>query len=110
MSNNQKIPFLDLVGLHQELEAEIMPVVQKALRTAGFIGGPMLEDFERDFSRFCETACCVGVGSGTDAVLFALVAAGVQPGDVVVTVPHTFIATTEAITQAGAKADFVDVD
>jgi dTDP-4-amino-4,6-dideoxygalactose transaminase len=110
MANNQKIPFLDLVGLHQELEGEIMPVVQKALRTAGFIGGPMLEEFEREFARFCDAPHCVGVASGTDAVLFALIAAGVQKGDVVVTVPHTFIATTEGITQAGARADFVDID
>ena len=53
---------------------------------------------------------CVGVASGTDAVRFALMAAGVQPGDIVVTVPHTFIATTEAISQAGARPDFVDID
>jgi dTDP-4-amino-4,6-dideoxygalactose transaminase len=110
MSNNQKIPFLDLVSLHEELEGEIMPVVQKALRTAGFIGGPMLEEFEREFGRFCDVSYCVGVASGTDAVRFALMAAGVQPGDVVVTVPHTFIATTEAISQAGARPDFVDID
>src|ERR1700679_3764458 len=110
MSNHSKIPFLDLVGLHLELEGEIMPVVQKALRTAGFIGGPMLEEFEREFADFCDVSHCVGVASGTDAVLFALIAAGVKPGDVVVTVPHTFIATTEGITQAGARADFVDID
>jgi dTDP-4-amino-4,6-dideoxygalactose transaminase len=110
MSNNQRIPFLDLVSLHEELESEIMPVVQKALRTAGFIGGPMLEEFEREFGRFCDASYCVGVSSGTDAVRFALMAAGVEPGDVVVTVPHTFIATTEAISQAGARPDFVDID
>jgi dTDP-4-amino-4,6-dideoxygalactose transaminase len=110
MSNDQKIPFLDLASLHQALEGEIMPVVQKALRTAGFIGGPMLEDFERDFGRFCDVTHCVGLSSGTDAVRFALMAGGVEPGDVVVTVPHTFIATTEAISQAGARPDFVDVD
>jgi dTDP-4-amino-4,6-dideoxygalactose transaminase len=110
MSENQKVPFLDLVGLHQEIETELVPVFQKALRTAGFIGGPMVEGFECDFARFCDAARCVGVASGTDAVRFALMAAGVQPGDIVVTVPHTFIATTEAISQAGACADFVDVD
>ena len=109
MSNSQRIPFLDLAGLHQELENEIMPVVQKALRTGGFIGGPMLDEFEREFARFCDASYCVGVASGTDAVRFALTAAGVQPGDVVVTVPHTFIATTEAISQAGARPDFVDI-
>jgi dTDP-4-amino-4,6-dideoxygalactose transaminase len=110
MPNHDKIPFLDLVTLHQELEPELLPVVQQALRTAGFIGGPMLQEFERDFAAFCDTAHCVGVGSGTDALRFALMAAGVQPGDIVVTVPHTFIATTEAISQAGARPDFVDID
>jgi dTDP-4-amino-4,6-dideoxygalactose transaminase len=110
MSDNQRIPFLDLVGLHEELEKELVPVFQKTLRTAGFIGGPMVEGFERDFARFTDTAHCLGVASGTDAVRFALMAAGIQPGDIVVTVPHTFIATTEAISQAGARADFVDID
>src|SRR5947209_19088062 len=70
----------------------------------------MVEDFERDFGEFCGAQYCVGVGSGTDALRFALIAAGVQSGDTVVTVPNTFIATTEAITQTGAQPDFVDID
>jgi len=70
----------------------------------------MVEDFERDFGEFCGAQYCVGVGSGTDALRFALIAAGVQSGDTVVTVPNTFIATTEAISQAGARPDFVDID
>jgi dTDP-4-amino-4,6-dideoxygalactose transaminase len=110
MPNNERIPFLDLVTPHQELEQELLAIVQTALRTAGFIGGPMVESFEREFAAFCDTSHCVGLSSGTDAVRFALMAGGVQPGDVVVTVPHTFIATTEAISQAGARPDFVDID
>jgi len=110
MTNEGNIPFLDLVNLHKELEPELMPVVQKVLRTAGFVGGPMVEEFEREFAKFCDSKHCVGVASGTDAVRFALMAAGVQSGDIVVTVPHTFIATTEAISQAGARPDFVDID
>src|ERR1700676_1901356 len=110
MSDKPKIPFLDLIAPHQELEAELTSVFREALNTAGFVGGPMVEEFEGAFANFCETKNCVGVSSGTDAVRFALMAAGVQPGDVVVTVPYTFIATTEAITQAGARADFVDID
>jgi dTDP-4-amino-4,6-dideoxygalactose transaminase len=109
MSNEQNVPFLDLAGLHQDLEKELVPIFQKALRSGGFIGGPMVEEFEREFAHFCESDHCVGLSSGTDAVRFALMAAGVQPGDIVLTVPLTFIATTEAITQAGARADFVDV-
>jgi dTDP-4-amino-4,6-dideoxygalactose transaminase len=110
MSENSSIPFLDLVSLHEGLEEELVRIFQSVLREARFIGGPMLEQFEREFALFCEVKHCVGVGSGTDAVRFALMAAGVQPGEVVVTVPHTFIATTEAISQAGARPDFVDID
>jgi dTDP-4-amino-4,6-dideoxygalactose transaminase len=110
MMTEGNIPFLDLVSLHKELEPELIPVFQKVLRTAGFVGGPMVEEFEREFAKFCDANYCVGVASGTDAVRFALMAAGVQSGDIVVTVPHTFIATTEAISQAGARADFVDIE
>ena len=104
------VPFLDLVTPHLELEEELVSVFRNALRTAGFVGGPMVDGFERDFAEFCGTRQCVGVNSGTDALRFALMAAGVKPGDIVVTVPNTFIATTEAISQAGAQPDFVDVD
>ena len=104
------VPFLDLVTPHVELEEELVAVFRKAIRTAGFIGGPMVDGLERDFAEFCGTRHCVGVNSGTDALRFALMAAGVQEGDLVVTVPNTFIATTEAISQAGARPDFVDVD
>jgi dTDP-4-amino-4,6-dideoxygalactose transaminase len=107
---SNSIPFLDLVTPHVELEQELTEVFHKALRTAGFIGGPMVEDFEKAFAAFCETSYSVAVSSGTDALRFALMAAGVKPGDVVVTVPHTFIATTEAISQAGALPEFVDID
>src|ERR1700723_4475839 len=110
MSLSEKIPFLDLVTPHVELEAELTAVLHKVLSTAGFVGGPMVENFEKAFAEFCDAKHCVGVASGTDAVRFALTAAGVQPGDIVVTVPHTFIATTEAISQAGARPDFVDID
>jgi dTDP-4-amino-4,6-dideoxygalactose transaminase len=109
MANPTKIPFLDLVTPHQELQEELLAVVKKAFSNAGFIGGPMVEDFEREFAAFCGTKYCVGVNSGTDALRFAFMAAGVQPGDIIVTVPHTFIATTEAISQAGANIAFVDI-
>lgn len=104
------IPFLDLVTPHRELKEELVAVFECALDTAGFIGGPMVEDFEKSFARFCDAQHCFGVSSGTDALRFALIAGGVKQGDVVVTVPNTFIATAEAITQAGARPDFVDVD
>ena len=110
MSNHTDIPFLDLVTPHTELEQELTEVFQKALRTGRFIGGPMVEEFEQAFADLCDAKYAVGVSSGTDALRFALMACGVQPGDVVVTVPNTFIATTEAISQAGAFPEFVDVD
>jgi len=105
-----KIPFLDLVTVHRALEAELVAVLQTALQSAGFIGGPQVQGFEEDFARYCETRHCIGVNSGTDALRFALLAAGIRPGDIVLTVPNTFIATTEAISQAGARPDFVDVE
>ena len=110
MSRNCKIPFLELTTPHLELEEELVSVFRSALKTAGFVGGPMVEDFEREFAQFCGVHFCVGVGSGTDALRFALIAAGVQPDDTVLTVPNTFVATTEAISQAGARPDFVDID
>jgi dTDP-4-amino-4,6-dideoxygalactose transaminase len=108
--NSNSIPFLDLITPHVELEAELTQVFHKALRSAGFIGGPMVEEFEKAFAEFCDAKHAVGVSNGTDALRFALMACGVKPGDVVITVPHTFIATTEAISQAGALPEFVDID
>jgi len=69
----------------------------------------MVEEFEREFAQFCDTKFCVGVNSGTDALRFAFMSAGIERGDIVITVPHTFIATTEAISQAGAHIAFVDI-
>src|SRR5277367_6652630 len=104
------IPFLDLVIPHVELEQELTGVFLQALHTAGFIGGPMVEDFEKAFAAFCDARHSIAVSSGTDALRFAIMTCGVQPGDVVITVPHTFIATTEAISQAGAVPEFIDID
>jgi dTDP-4-amino-4,6-dideoxygalactose transaminase len=110
MASNMKISFLDLVTPHMELEDELVAAFRGALRSAAFIGGPAVEGFECDFAEFCESRFCIGVGSGTDALRFALAAAGISAGDSVVTVPNTFIATTEAISQVGAQPEFVDVD
>jgi dTDP-4-amino-4,6-dideoxygalactose transaminase len=110
MTHTNNIPFLDLITPHAELMDELCSTFRSALETASFIGGPMVQGFEQDFAAFCDAAHCIGVGSGTDALRFALLAAGLEPGDVVITVPNTFIATTEAISQAGAVPMFVDVD
>ena len=110
MTQSGKIPFVDLVSLHRDLAPELLGACQQIIATAGFIGGPEVEGFEKEFAEFCEVNYCVGVNSGTDALRFALMAAGTEPGDIVITVPNTFIATTEAISQAGARPDFVDID
>jgi len=104
------VPFLDLVTPHKELENDLVEAFRQALRSAAFVGGAQVEGFEREFAEFCGVKHCVGVANGTDAVRFALMAAGVGSGDAVVTVSHTFIATIEAISQAGAGTEFVDVD
>lgn len=103
------IPFLDLVTQHAALEEEIVRAVRAALRSAAFVGGPEVKAFEEEFARFCGTADSVAVNSGTDALRFAYLAMRVKPGDEILTVPHTFMATTEAITQAGGVVKFVDV-
>jgi|WetSurMetagenome_2_1015567.scaffolds.fasta_scaffold03197_9 dTDP-4-amino-4,6-dideoxygalactose transaminase len=104
------IPFLDLSVMHRGIEGELTRVFTDALRSGRFIGGPMVENFERYFAEYCGTKHAVGVNSGTDALRFALMGAGIKKDDVVVTVPNTFIATVEAISQAGASVRFVDVD
>lgn len=110
MNTDGAIPFLDLVTPHVELEQELTAVFRRAINSAEFIGGTMVENFEKAFAEFCEVRHVVGVNSGTDALRFAIIATGVQPGDVVLTVPNTFIATTEAISQARAIPEFIDVD
>jgi dTDP-4-amino-4,6-dideoxygalactose transaminase len=105
-----KVPFVDLVTIHRQLEAELLAVCKRVIETTGFIGGPEVEGLEKEFAQFCGTQYCVGVNSGTDALRFALMAAGIQPRDIVLTVPNTFIATTEAISQAGGYPDLVDID
>ena len=103
------VPFLDLITPHLELEDRLVAVLRRTLSTAGFIGGSMVEEFESAYAAFCDTRYCIGVGSGTDALRFALLAAGVQKGSAVITACNTFIATTEAISQTGATPVFVDV-
>jgi dTDP-4-amino-4,6-dideoxygalactose transaminase len=110
MNPGTGIPFVDLVAPHIELEEQLIEVLRGSLRTASFIGGPSVTEFEAEFARFCDAKYCIGVSSGTDALRFALMAAGIGRGDIVVTVPNTFVATIEAIVQAGATPHFVDID
>ena len=82
MNQNAKIPFVDLITPHRELQDELVNVFKSTLATAGFIGGPMVEGFESDFAKYCDAKFCVGVNSGTDALRFALSAAGVGSGGI----------------------------
>ena len=108
--SNQPIPFLDLVTPHRELGEELVEAFRQAVGSASFVGGKEVEGFEREFARYCGAKFCAGVANGTDAVRFALMASGVGKGDAVITVSHTFIATVEAVSQAGASTEFVDID
>src|SRR5688500_18444155 len=104
------VPFSDLRAMHDEVREHIEAGWRRIIDTSSFIGGPLVSGFEEAFAAYSGAGHCVGVGTGTDAVRVALQAVGVGPGDLVVTVPHTFIATVEGITQAGAAPVFVDVD
>jgi len=104
------IPFLDLRAQHDPLRAELLAAVQEVIDRSAFAGGPFVTRFEDDFAAFCQTRHAVGVGSGTEALWLVLLARGIGPGDEVITVPNTFMATAEAITYCGAKPVFVDVD
>ncbi len=105
-----QVPFLDLKAQHDPLKAELMASVQEVIDRNAFAGGPFVEKFEEEFAPFCQTRHAVGVGNGTDALWFALLALGIGPGDEVITVPNTFMATAEAISFCGAKPVFVDID
>ncbi len=105
-----KVPFLDLNAHHLALRAEIDRTIGRIIDSGIFAGGPVVAEFEEAFAQFCESPFAIGVGSGTEALWLALLACGVGPGDEVITVPNTFMATAEAITYAGAKPVFVDID
>jgi dTDP-4-amino-4,6-dideoxygalactose transaminase len=105
-----QVPFLDLKAHHAALRGEIDSAIREVIDSGAFAGGPFVERFEEDFAKFCGSPYSVGVGNGTDALWFALLALGVGPGDEVITVPMTFMATTEAISFCGAKPVFVDID
>ena len=104
------VPFLDLRAQHDPLRQEIMTAVQEVVDRSAFAGGPYVTAFEEDFAAFCQTKFAIGVGNGTDALWLALLALGVGPGDEVITVPSTFMATAEAISYTGAKPVFIDID
>jgi len=106
----KKVPFMDLAAGLQPIYPEIMDKIQSLITNTQFIGGEEVQRFEEEFARFCKTKYAIACGNGTDALIIILKALGIGPGDVVITVPNTFIATAEAITAVGASVAFIDVD
>jgi dTDP-4-amino-4,6-dideoxygalactose transaminase len=104
------IPFVDLKAQYDTIKVEIDRAMERVISNTAFIGGEDLKQFDREFAAYCGAKACVSVGNGTDALYIALRALGIGAGDEVITVAHTFIATTEAITQVGAKTVFVDIE
>ncbi len=101
-----------LVGLfdqYQTIKPEIDAAIENIITKSAFVGGEEVCSFEAEFAAYCETKSCVGVGNGTDAIYLTLRAMGVGPGDEVITVAQTFIATSEAISMTGARPVFVDI-
>ncbi len=105
-----QVPFLDLRVHHEPLMPELLDAFRQVTETSAFAGGPFVARFETEFAAFCGTRHCLGLGSGTDALWLSLLALGVGPGDEVITVPNSFMATAEAISLCGARPVFVDVD
>ncbi len=104
------VPFLDLRAQIRPLRAELDAAMASVVDQTAFILSDHLTAFERDFAAFCEVKHCIGVDSGTQALHLILRTLGVGPGDEVITVPNTFIATLEAIHYTGARPVLVDVD
>ena len=104
------VPLVDLRAQYGSLREEVLAAVSGVLESGRFVLGPEVEAFEREFAAHCGAAEAVGTSSGTSALHVALLAAGVGPGDEVITVPFTFVATAAAIGYTGAKPVFVDID
>ncbi|MCI0514399.1 DegT/DnrJ/EryC1/StrS family aminotransferase [candidate division KSB1 bacterium] len=103
-----KVPFVDLKRQYAAIQTEMNAAIQQVITETAFIGGKYCTQFEQQFAPFCNAKHCVGVGNGTDALFIVLKALGIGAGDEVLTVANSFIASSEAITAAGAKVVFVD--
>src|SRR5215510_9244505 len=103
------IQLVDLKAQYDTISEEITAAIQSVIESSAFVGGNAVHEFEKEFAAYCDVKACVGVGNGTDAIYLVLRALGIGAGDEVITVAHTFIATSEAISMTGARPVFVDI-
>src|SRR5512145_2399301 len=103
-----KVQMLDLTGQYKDLKPEILPAVEKLMDSQMFIGGQVIKDFESNLAKYSDSKFAVGCASGSDAIILALLAMGIKPGDEVITPSFTFFATAGAVAILGAKPVFVD--
>lgn len=106
----EKVPFVDLKPQYDQLKQEIADKMSHVIERSAFIMGPELDEFEQAFADYCQVKYAVGVGSGTAALELIIRAYGLGDGDEVITTANTFIATALAVSSAGAKPVFVDID
>jgi dTDP-4-amino-4,6-dideoxygalactose transaminase len=104
------IPFVDLKAQYRSIRPEIDAAIASVIEQTAFVGGTFLKEFEQAFARYCGMSHGVGLANGTDALFVALKTLGVGPGDEVLTVANSFVATSEAIKMAGAQVVFFDFD
>jgi dTDP-4-amino-4,6-dideoxygalactose transaminase len=104
------VPYLDLKAQYQSIKPEIDAAIARVLDSCQFVLGAEVAGFEREFAAYCGTDECIALNSGTSALHLALLAAGVAPGDEVITVPFTFVATIAAVTYTGARPVLIDID
>src|SRR5580658_8683260 len=104
-----KVPFLDLEAHHRPIREQLDAAISDVIDRSAFAGGPFVAAFEAEFARYCGCSHAIGVGNGTDALWLSLLALEVGPGDEVITVPSTFMATAEAISYCGARPKFIDI-
>ena len=104
------VPLLDLKAQYNTIRDEIEPVIKELIETQYFVGGPKLKEFETNVAEYCQSKFALGVSSGTDAILLALMALGIGPGDEVIVPVYSFFATAGCISRINAKPIFVDID